>query len=549
MFRQQPLVARAVVATIAALALSVPASGQSLSAAGQTSALKLPPALDAQVGQAAPAGPVRRLTVDEAVVLALEQNLSIQIERLNPQIQDLGVAQARSAWTPTVSSGFQTRSQDSPSNSFLSGGQVKVSDDLFATTVGVDHLLPWGGSYSVAWDNSRTSTTNIFTNFDPILRSNVSVTYVQPLVRNFSLDGPRQQLLVTRKNREISDVQLRQTVVATIRSVKNAYWDLVYAISSLSAQQQSLDLARESLRNNQIRVEVGTMAPIDIVEAQAEVARNEEAVIVAEAAIRQAEDRLRALIMDPATPDFWNVRLEPTDTPQSDMRPIDVDAAVRNALDKRTDLVAARKNLETADVNVRYFRNQTLPDVNVSANYSLAGLGGTRLVRGDGFPGPIIGQVPRGFGTVLGDIVGNDFPTWVVGVSIGYPIGTSSAEANVARARLEHSQGQIEIKNLELQIASQVRDVGRQVNTNLKRVEATRAARRLAERRLEAEQKKFSVGMSTSFLVFQAQRDLAAARNGELRAIVDYNRSLVDFEAVQEAAIGGGIQLAPTGRQ
>ncbi len=503
--------------------------------------------------QTATAPPARPVGLDEAVRLALEQNLSIQVERLNPQIEDLTVAQARTPWTPSVSTGLTAFSQDSPANSFLSGGQAKVSDDQFSTNVSVNQLLPrGGGSYSVSWNSSRSTTTNIFTNFNPVLRSNVTASYVQPLVRNFSIDAPRQQLLVSKKNREMSDVQLRQTIVSTVRNVKNAYWDLVFAISSLEVQRQSLDLARESLRNNKTRVEVGTMAPIDIVEAEAEVARNDEAVILAEAAIDQAQDRLRALVFDPSQPNFWTTRLQPTDAPTLQMQAIDVDVAVRSALDKRTDLQRARKSLELSDVNIRYFRNQILPDVNFEATYGLAGLGGTQFQSFSGFPTPgqarpVIGQ--RRFGSVLSDIFANDFPTWTFGVTVGYPIGTSTAEASLARARLQYTQAQTQIKNLELQVATEVRDVGRRVNTNLKRVDATRAARQLSERRLEAEQKKFAVGMSTSFLVFQAQRDLAQARNNELRATLDSNQALVDFEAVQEAALGGsgGIIVAGTG--
>lgn len=370
----------------------------------------------------------------------------------------------------------------------------------------------------------------------------MSAQFTQPLMRNFKIDSVRQQLLVTKKNREISDVQLRQTVVSTVRNVKVAYWELVYANSSLTVQRQSLDLARESLRNNRTRVEVGTMAPIDIVEAEAEVARNEEAVILAEASIQQAEDRLRTLILDPATPDFWHLKLEPTDVPAFQAAPIDSDAAVGNALSKRTDLQQARKSLETTDVNIRYFRNQIMPDVNLEVSYGLAGLGGTQFTpfsfAGGGGPRTIVGQ--RSFSSVLGDLFRNDFPSWTVGVTLGYPIGRSNAEASLARAKLQHSQAQTQIRNLELRIATEVRDVARQVNTNQKRVDATRAARQLSERRLEAEQKKFTVGMSTSFVVFQAQRDLAAARNNELRAILDYIRSHVDYEAVQETAISGG---------
>ncbi len=512
------------------------ASGRSPQSDSSPPALiALPSSTDAPAGAA-----VRRLSIDDAVKLALDQNLAIQVERFNPQIEDLSVALARSSWTPVAASTFSQNNVDSPASSFLSGGQTAVSDHLFQTNVGLSQNLPWGGAtYGFGWESSRLTTTNLFTNFEPTLRSNLTFQFVQPLLRNFKIDGLRQQFLVSKKNREMSDIDLQQTVVDTVRRVKNAYWEYVYSIAALETQRQSLGLARESLRNNRSRVEIGTMAPIDIVEAEAEVARREEAVIVGETAIALAEDQLRALILDPAAPDFWNVELEPTDGPPADMQTVDINMAVRNALDKRTDLRQGRKTLETSEINIRYFRNQTLPDLNAQVDYGLSGLGGTELVRGDGFPGPVIGTVDRGFGSVLGDLFQNRFPAWTVAVTIGYPLGVSTAEAGLARSRLQYSQAQTQLRQLQLQVATEVREAGRLVNTNLKRVEAGRAARQLAQRRLEAEEKKFAAGMSTSFFVFQAQRDLTQARNDELRAILDYSRSLTDFETVQETSLVG----------
>jgi outer membrane protein TolC len=484
------------------------------------------------------AAQVRRLTVDEAVRAALENNLGVQIARVDPLIQDLGVAQARGAWTPSFATTLQTSSTDSPSNSFLSGAQgTKTSDDRFATSVGVEQLLRWGGSYSIGWDSSRSTTTNLFSNFSPQLRSSLSLNYRQPLVRGFSMDSARQQWLVSRKNREIADVTLRQSVTTTTRAVRNAYWDLAYAIASLAVQRQSLDLTRESLRNTRARVEIGTTPPIDIVEAEAEVAQREESVILAEAQIASAEDALRALVYDPASPDFWTIRIEPAELPPFQPITVDVDAAVRNALDRRTDVQQSQKNLEASDINLRFHRNQTLPDITASLDYGLTGLGGTQFVRGAGFPGPIIGQTERGFATVLEDLFANEFPNWTVAINVSYPLGRSQQEANLARARLQHSQSQTRLRNEQLQVATQVREAGRQVQTNQRRVDTTRASRELAERRLEAEERKFAAGTSTSFFVFQAQRDLSQARNNELRAVLDYNRSIVDFETVQEVPL------------
>jgi len=489
-----------------------------------------------------PAGrPVRHLSVEEAVTLALEQNLDLRVERLNPLIQDLGVAEARSVYAPILSTRFMSNNRNSPSNGFLSGAgdAIKVTDRLLSDSVDVEQAVPWaGGRYSLSWDGSHSSTTSIFSSFDPILRSNLNVTYNQPLLRNLSIDAPRQQIAIMRANREISDIQLRRMVVLTQRNVRNAYWVLVFTQSFLEVQRQSLELAQESLRNNRTRVDVGTMAPIDIIEAESEVARNEETVIVAEADVDRAEDRLRILIFDPDIPDFWSVRIQPSDSPILQARAIDVDAAVRNALDNRTDLDTLDRNIQTTDTNIRYYRNQRLPDVNLNVNYSLTGIGGTFLRRDD-FLGPVISTEQTSFGSVLGNIFSNDFPTWTVGVTVAYPLGTSSAKANLERARLERTQADVNRRSLEMRIAAEVRDAGRNVTTNLQRVEATRSARQLAERRLEAEQRRFEVGLSTSFFVFQAQRDLASARSNEQRAILDYTRSLVDFDAVQDVPLFG----------
>ena len=490
----------------------------------------------------APGDQMRRLTIDEAVRLALENNLGVQIARINPQLQDLAVALARSAWVPTFNTTVQGSSAATPNNSFLSGattGLDKTTAGRLASNVGLLQQTPWGGSYSVGWDSTRSTTTNIFSNFSPQLQSSLSLNIRQPLLRNFGMDNLRQQVILSEKNREISDVQFEQTVATTARAVRNAYWDLAYANASLAVQQQSLDLARESLRETNARIQIGITPPIDAVEAEAEVATREEAVIVAQAQIETAQDALRALVFNQSSPDFWTTQIEPTDLPLFQPVTVDINGAVSNALQMRTDLLQARKSLEENDINIRYFRNQTLPDVTASFDYGLTGLGGTQFVRGTGFPGPIIGQTQRSFGSVLGDLFANQFPNWTLALNISYPVGHSQQEASLARAQLQSSQAVTQLRNAELQVVTQVRNVARQVTTNAKRVASTGASRSLAEQRLDAEQKKLAAGTSTNFIVFQAQRDLSQARNNELNAVLDYNRSVVDFETVQLAPVAG----------
>ena len=517
------------------------ASSSSVSAQTRPAPSVLLPAVAQQAAQAAAdPGQVRRLTADEAVRLAAENNLGIQIARFDPQIENLNIRQARAGWTPTLNSSMQQNSNTSPPNSFLSGAQGSLNTDQFSMTTDIQQLLPWGGTYAVGFDSARSTSNNFFSNFNPQLRSSLSLNYTQPLLRGFKIDNVRQQIQLSQKNREIADVSVRQTLTTTSWTVRNAYWDLAYQIASLQVARQSLALAEESLRNTKARVEIGTTPPIDIVEAEAEVATRREAVILAEAQIGTAEDTLRALIYNPSMADFWTIRIEPTDLPPFEATTVDIDDAIRNALDRRTDLEQTKKSMEANDVSIRFLRNQSLPDVSARFDYGLSAIGGVQFVRAPGIglaPGEVIGEQSRGLGSVMSDLLTNDFPAWTASLNFSYPIGTSQQQANLARVRLQQTRSEAQLRNQELQVVTQVRQAARQVNTNQQRVQTTRASREFAERRLDAEQRKFAAGTSTNFLVFQAQRDLAVARNNELRAILDYNLSKVDLETVQEVPL------------
>jgi outer membrane protein TolC len=526
---------------VAAISLAI----ASLSTSATAQILRTPPAAAlAQAPAGSPGGPVRRLSIDEAVRLALEQNLGIKIQRIDPQIQDVGVAQARSFWAPSLSTTFSRNAQTQPATSVLSGGATSIDNGVFASAVDVGQLLPWGGRYTADFGGSRYTTTNLFSNFSPQLQSAVTVNYTQPLLRNFTIDQVRQQVQLSGKIRDLSNTQLQGVIALTMRNVKNAYWDLSYARNNLMAQRQSLELAERSLHDNERRVEVGALAPIDIVQAQAEVAVNEQNVIVAEALIKQQEDRLRALIFDSDQADFWELTIEPTDAAPFETQAVDVDTAIRHALDRRADLAQAKNSIEQSDINMKYFKNQLMPDISASVNYISTAVGGVQLSSVDPFalangsvipPRTIVSD--RGLGSVLGDVAQSSYPNWTVGVTIGYPLGTSTAQANLARARLQYQQAQTQLKNLRLQIVTQVRDAARQVQTNQQRVKSARASRELQERKLEAEEKKQAAGMSTNFYVIQAQRDLAQARTQEIQVINDYNKSLVDLEAVQDVPL------------
>jgi len=499
----------------------------------------------APVAPAASSRPTLRLTVDEAVKMALDHNIDLAAERLDPQIGDARVAAATGAFRPAFTTGVQRNNQLQPPASFLIPAPTR--NDAVTSRVGLDQKLPWlGTSYSLSWSTAHTNSNSFLNSYNPILESGLSVNVSQPLVRDMATDAARQQLATSRVDREIAGARLRETLVHTVAGVKSAYWNLVSAIANVEARQAALDLARELVRVNRAKVDVGQSPPLDLVAAEAEVAADREQLIIAETSVRQGEDQLRTQIFDTSDPSVWTVKIDPIDPPPLGLASPDLDAAVANALRDRADLGRARKDIDNAQVGVKFTSNQRLPDVRLNASYLASGLGGTQVLRTGGFPGAITGSGGvTDFGSVLNQLITGRYSTWAVGLSVSYPIGQASEEANYARAKLEHVQSQGRLKSAESRAVQQVRDAWWKIDMNAKRIETTRAARELAEQRLDAERKRLDVGISTSFLVIQAQRDLAQARTSELSATLAYDLALVDFEALQQAGPGDAQPASP----
>ncbi len=489
--------------------------------------------------QSAPPAETLRLAREEVVRLAIENNAALAASRLDPVISAERVAAAKSAFAPNLSSTLQKNRQTTPSTNLFSGDSA-LQSDFWSGAAGVGQLLPWGGgNYNVSFNSARTTTTNPLTTFTPSLTSTFQAAFSQPLLRDFKTDPSRAQLDLSSRNQEIAELRLQEDVARTTAQAETGYWLLVAARAAVDVQQRSLDLALELERTNRARVDVGQSPPLDLVTARAEVAQRRENLIVARTAALQAEDVLRVVIFNQKRPDFWTVHIEPADAVPPAGEPPDVDRAVRRALSERPDIAEARKQIQISDTNVTLSKNQTLPDLRLQASYVTNGIGGSKLLRSGGFPGTIVGRDNTSYGTVLGQIFSADFPTWTLGFTLNYPIGKSVEEANLARARLEREQADARLQTAEITAVREVRDAALRVEQNRQRIDTAQLGRELAEQRLDAEQKRFEVGMSTSFLVIQAQRDLAIARNNELQANLAYQLSVIALEAVQTTS--GGI--------
>jgi outer membrane protein TolC len=500
--------------------------------------------------------PSLALTLDEAVRRAVDHNPDLAVVRLDTEVQAAQVGQSRTAYTPVFSSTFARSSNVTPPISSLLGSSGVDTRDWFSTA-GVRQHVPWGnGTWSVSWDASRTTGNSPLNSFDPSLQSGLEFAFSQPLIRDRKMDVARQQYLIAKRNEASSELQFRETVVGTVAAVKQAYWTLKALRANVTVQERSLQLAEQLATENGVRVRIGQAPPIDLVQVDAEVADRRENLIRARAAADDGEDRLRRLIIDPAEPSFWQVRLETADEPAGRILLPDVEALVATAMADRSDVARARNAVSNAATNVEYYANQRLPDVRVEASYRGSGLGGAQLLRTGAFPGVVTGTLNSGFGGVLGQTFGPDYPTWSLGVTISHPVGQSFERVREVQAQVERRQAAARVASVQLDVAASIRQAARQVRSNAEREDAARAGATLARQRLDAEQRRYGVGLSTSFLVTQAQRDLLQAEVNLLQATLDYQSSVVNLEALQLAPAlspggpviidGSAVQPVPT---
>jgi outer membrane protein TolC len=479
------------------------------------------------------------LTLDDAVRRAVERNPDLAIVRLDTEADAARVGEARGAYAPVFSTVFGRSRNVTPPTNYLLGDAGVDERDWFSTT-GVRQRLPWGaGTWSVSWDAARTTTNSLITSVDPTLESGVALAFSQPLLRDRKIDASRQQYVIARRNHASSELRFRESAVQTVASVKRAYWALKATFANVGVQERSLELAQELARQNKIRADAGQIPPLDLVQAEVEVAQRRENLIQARTSAEDAEDRLRKLIMDPADASFWALRLEPVDEAPDLSGLPDTEAAVAKALEGRLDLARASLDLENAKTNVDFLSNQRLPDVRLEASYRGSGLGGIEFLRTGAFPGVLTGTRDRSFGDALGQAFTPDYPTWSVGVTVSYALGHSYEEASHARAQVERQQAAQRMASLRLDAAEAVRQAARQVRSATERVEAARAGASLAEQRHADEQRRYEVGLSTTFLVTQAQRDLLQAQVNLLQASLDQQSAVVSFEAVQQAPAAG----------
>jgi outer membrane protein len=487
------------------------------------------------------AGPRVDLSIEDAVARAREKNIDIGVARITPRLTDFTLAGLEANYHVNLTAATnEQRTNRLPTNTTQGISSITPTTTTGWSSGFSKNMFRGGGNWNVAFTNTRQNSPATNNIRNPTYNSGISGFYVQPLLRGFKTDSTRVSLQTSRISQSNDEISLQTTVASTAANTRNAYWDLVFAIQAVDAAQSSLDISSKLVQDNQARVEIGTLAPIDIKSAQAEQASRRLTLVQAQATVRTSELALKRLIVSGTDDPLWSSSLNPVDRPAATPEPINVDAAVTRALHERTDLQQSLNNLKISDLNLQLQQDQTRAQLNLTATYGLQGLGGPQFVAATNT------TLPSGYLDAIRNIIGFDAPQWNLQMNFALPLGRSAQEASVARSRLSLEQSQANLKALQLQIATDVANAALTVQSSLESVQASATARELAQDKLNAMQSKFEVGMSTNYEVVQAQRDFADAQNNELRALLNYRKALVNFETVQTvgtrgvAAVGTG---------
>jgi outer membrane protein TolC len=484
------------------------------------------------VGQAKPptqpGASVRQLSMDDAIEMALEHNLDLQVAKMNPAIQDYNLVQARAAFKPTLNGTFGQSHQSTPSTSILDGVTAPtITSQTQSYNISLSKRLTYyGGQMGLSFISSRATTSSLNTTRNPNYQGSFRLNYTQPLLVNLAVDSQRTAVKTNIVQRQITDVALQNTIENTKYNVEVAYWNLRQAIERIEIQQLSLDLARQVVADNKVKVEIGTMAPIDQTTAEVQEAQSEQSLLGAQVQWIQAELALKRLIAGGSEDPIYTATLDPTTNPTFELQNVDIPGAIKNALAQRTDIVQQRQNLQVTDLNLQLTKNQTKPQLDLTGSYQLAGSGGPQLNRGVVIAG-------GDYFDALTNIIGFDIPTWTVGLNFTYPVGMASAKAALARSEIQRNQSLANIKVTELQIATDLTNAGQTVANSYLQLKAAQKAREAAEKNAAAEQTRFDVGMSNPYNVATALNNLTNARLGELQAIITYVNAVAQFDLLQ----------------
>ena len=482
------------------------------------------------------------LTLEQAIQVALERNLSLVLERYSTEEATLNITQNVGIYDVFTEFDLATLEETSPAATQLDGSLVQQFEQSNAD-LRVSQLINTGGRFRLDFLNRRQETNSDFAFVNPNYRVDIDLHFVQPLLRNLGNMATNRNIRIARTNQGISLENFELQVTSVIVQVENAYWNLAEAIAQLEVAEKSLTLAKQLHEQNEIRVEVGTLAPLELVQSEAGVAQREVDIIRARARVGDRGDVLRELLNIERDGDLWGVPIDPTTNPFSDPFEIDMNTAIATALANRPELKRQQLDLEIRELDVKYFKNQKRPRLDFTGSYGYNGLGGPVVLR-DG-NGDIIEEIDGGYSDAIDQIQDRDFEGWRTALNFAYPIQNRTAKAQSAIAEVNFERSQMQYQNVELAIVTEVRRVARALEAAAEEVDSAEVNRRLQEKNYEAEQKRYDNGMSTSFQVLRVQDDLILASSQYVDAVAAYRRALaLHYQSLGTLISQSGVEIA-----
>jgi outer membrane protein len=524
-------------------------------------------AIDYRANESQPLPPLNRVGVDtseqqpmtlrEAIALALANNKDIEVARDNVKIAEFDLLSSRGAYDPRLSAQSYYERIKTPATSFLSGA-AKVETSDITGTARLEGLSPkYGGAYHVDFSSVRQTSNSLFSVLNPQYPTALTFSYTQPLVRGLRFDLPRRQIEVAKKNLSLTDAQFRQRAIEVITSVQRSYWDLVFALRNLQIQRDSLNDSRTQLAHNRRMVAEGSLAPIDVVAGETQVANFEQAEFSALEDVNRAENNLKNLIAENQHARLWNVSLIPTDQADLTLPKVSLPDAMNGAMQNRQELRQSDLAREVNLLDQKLYRDQSKPEIDLVGSYGVTGNAGTLTSTANpltasneaqrarvnelsvlaGLPPlppvittPISGDLFGGYPQSLWNLGSNQFNNFRVGVAISLPLKNRTAEGQLGHSLVEGKRIATQREQLEQLIQVEVRNALQSLTTAEARLRSAAIARSTAEQQYESEKRKLDVGQSTVFFVLERQTALATARGNELRAQTDLNKSIAELQ-------------------
>ncbi len=497
----------------------------------QDTSAQQPPEYFSPIEKAEKDGTAIRLSLKDLTKLALQNNLDIAIQDTNEELYQQRLVQTYGPYDPAITAGLGVQGTKSANTNLATASTQGSfnSNDLAYWNFGFSQNFKTGGGLTANWNTRRTDTNQAFALFSPQYSANFQVQFTQPLRQNFRIDANRNNIRLANLNMKMNDVTFKQQVVTTIAGIQGVYWDLVAAIGQYDIARQSVVLAWTQLRDNRKKVEIGTLAPIEITSAQATMAQREGDLISAEENIFRVENNLRSKISSDRNADVWRKIIIPVDTPEFKEYKIDLNQSIDTALQNRPELETIALTIRQADLNYQFGVDQRKWRVDLVGTFGSNGVAGPQAYNDSGTPlnRP---ELVGGMGTAYKTVFTGGFTSWSVGFQLQIPLKNRSLEAQLAQVQIGKRQNLMQRKNTEQSIQVDVRNAVQSLETNKKRVDQSQMARKLAQEQLDGEQKRFQAGLSQNFLVLQRQGELSQAQFAELQALIAYRKAIITLQ-------------------